>query len=410
MAGASTRRPASGYVVALDAKGGKKLWEKNLGSPVRASPTAAGERVFVVTKEGQVLCLSGSDGTRTVDTSGVCPSARASLSTPAPPSTATSVVVPYPTGDVVALRVSTGQPIWSESLARTRTASSLNAMSDAARPAIAGGVVYAVGHAGRMVATSAEDRRAPLVAHRRQHPAALGGRRQRVRGRYERSAAGHHAQRRQDPVGDQAARWRRLVRAGAGRQPAVAHFQQGPARERRGHQRQGCHRRRTWESPIFIAPVVAGGRMYVLTDNAEADGLQLNWPQFRASACAPCPHSLGATMLPTIAVIARPAQCRQVDPVQPPDGQAHGARVRHAGPHARPARGRSRCSPATGHARRHGGPGRGGAGLDPGAHARPERGGDRQGRRGAVRARCARRRHAGRLRRLPGRCEPRAGP
>ncbi|NJO35506.1 MAG: tetratricopeptide repeat protein, partial [Rhodospirillales bacterium] len=49
-----------GVVVALDAKGGKKLWEKNLGSPLRASPTAAGERVFVVTKEGKLFCLSGS--------------------------------------------------------------------------------------------------------------------------------------------------------------------------------------------------------------------------------------------------------------------------------------------------------------------------------------------------------------
>ena len=59
-----------GLVVALDAKGGKKLWEKNLGSPLRASPTAAGERVFVVTKEGQVFCLSGSDGTRAVELPG----------------------------------------------------------------------------------------------------------------------------------------------------------------------------------------------------------------------------------------------------------------------------------------------------------------------------------------------------
>src|SRR4029450_8610563 len=63
------------------------------------------------------------------------------------------VVVPYPSGDLVALRVSDGQAIWTESLARTRTASSMAAMSDTARPAIDGGTVYAVGHAGRMVAT-----------------------------------------------------------------------------------------------------------------------------------------------------------------------------------------------------------------------------------------------------------------
>ncbi len=142
-----------GQVVAFDAKGGKKLWEKNVGSPLRASPTAAGGRVFVVTKEGQVFCLSGSDGTELWTFQGQ--SERASILVNTSPAVEGDiVVVPYPTGDVVALRVSSGQPVWSESLARTRTASSLGAMSDAARPAIAGGVVFAVGHAGRMVATS----------------------------------------------------------------------------------------------------------------------------------------------------------------------------------------------------------------------------------------------------------------
>ena len=57
------RRPASATWWRSMPGTGKKLWEKSVGSPVRASPTAAGERVFVVTKEGQVFCLSGSDGT-----------------------------------------------------------------------------------------------------------------------------------------------------------------------------------------------------------------------------------------------------------------------------------------------------------------------------------------------------------
>jgi outer membrane protein assembly factor BamB len=64
------------------------------------------------------------------------------------------VVVPYPTGDLVALRTSNGQPIWQESLARTASGSSLGAMSDAARPVLYGGVMYAVGHGGRMIASS----------------------------------------------------------------------------------------------------------------------------------------------------------------------------------------------------------------------------------------------------------------
>src|SRR5262245_53084736 len=141
-----------GYVVALDARSGNRLWEKFVGSPIRTSPTAAAERVFVLTKEGQVFCLSGSDGSELWKFSGM--GERASLlSNTSPAVDGDVVVVPYPSGDLVALRVSDGQAIWTESLARTRTASSMAAMSDTARPVMEGGTVYAVGHAGRMVAT-----------------------------------------------------------------------------------------------------------------------------------------------------------------------------------------------------------------------------------------------------------------
>jgi outer membrane protein assembly factor BamB len=146
---------ATGYgqVVALDARSGNKLWERAVDSPVRSSPTAAAERVFVLTKEGQAYCLSGSDGAELWTFRGM--SSRASLLFNASPAVdGNIVVIPYPSGDLVALRVEDGQAVWSESLSRTRTASSLTAMSDAARPAIDKGTVFAVGHAGRMVATT----------------------------------------------------------------------------------------------------------------------------------------------------------------------------------------------------------------------------------------------------------------
>jgi outer membrane protein assembly factor BamB len=142
-----------GYVFALDARSGQKLWEKNVGAPVRMSPTAAAERVFAVNTEGQLFCLSGSDGTELWKFRGLAERA-SMLSNSSPAVDGDVVVVPYPSGDVVALRVSDGQAIWSESLSRARTASSMAAMSDAARPVIDGGTVFAVGHAGRMVATS----------------------------------------------------------------------------------------------------------------------------------------------------------------------------------------------------------------------------------------------------------------
>ena len=92
----------------------------------------------------------------------------------------------------------------------------------------------------------------------------------------------------------------------------------------------------------------------------------------------------------------RPAQRRQVDAVQPSDGQALGAGVGHAGAHARPARGRGRAGRTRVTLVDTAGLEEAAPGVDPSAHARAERGGHRQGRSRAVRARCARRRDAGR--------------
>jgi outer membrane protein assembly factor BamB len=145
---------ATGYaqVLAFDAKSGNKLWQRAVNAPVRTSPTAADERLFALTTEGQLYCLSGSDGAELWTFRGM--SSPAALLFNASPAVDGSIVVaPYSSGDLVAIRVSDGQAVWSESLSRTRTASSLAAMSDAARPAIYNGTVFAVGHAGRMVAT-----------------------------------------------------------------------------------------------------------------------------------------------------------------------------------------------------------------------------------------------------------------
>jgi len=145
-----------GWVVALDGQTGKKLWEKNLKSPMRSSPTAADGRVFVVSADGVARALSASDGTELWTHQGLIE--KASLLTNASPAVAGGVVImPYPSGEVVALRIADGQPAWTESLARTRVASSLGSMTDAARPVVDNGAVFAVGHSGRMVATTLSD-------------------------------------------------------------------------------------------------------------------------------------------------------------------------------------------------------------------------------------------------------------
>jgi outer membrane protein assembly factor BamB len=141
-----------GNVVALDAQNGKKLWEKPLGTTVRASPTVAGSRVFVIAADGRAFCLSGADGSELWVYRGL-PERTSLIFNPSPAVAGDVVLLPFPSGEVVAVRITDGAQVWSESLARAKSVSSIASMSDAGRPVVDGDTAFAVGHAGRMVAT-----------------------------------------------------------------------------------------------------------------------------------------------------------------------------------------------------------------------------------------------------------------
>lgn len=142
-----------GTVVALNPANGQVIWTRKIGVPVRSSPTAAAGKVFLVTTESRVHSLSGADGNDLWTHRGI-PETATLLSNVSPAVTGDRVVVPFPSGDVIAFDIASGKPTWVESLARKRGGSPLATLSDPARPVIDRGIVFAVGHAGRMVATS----------------------------------------------------------------------------------------------------------------------------------------------------------------------------------------------------------------------------------------------------------------
>ena len=148
---------ANGYgtVSALDPQSGKAIWVKDIDVPVRAAPTASGDKVFVITIDGRFYCLSGVDGNEIWSARGL-PQTASLMTSTSPAVDNDVVVVPYPSGDVMAFKVANGAAVWSENLSRTRQTSQIASMSDAARPAIDNGTVFAVGHAGRMVAAQAK--------------------------------------------------------------------------------------------------------------------------------------------------------------------------------------------------------------------------------------------------------------
>jgi outer membrane protein assembly factor BamB len=254
-----------GTVVALDAGTGKKVWEKTLGPPLRASPTAVAQRVFAITKEGQVFCLSGSDGTELWNFTGL-PERASILANASPAVDGDTVVVPYPTGDLVALRATNGQPMWQESLARSAAGSSLGAMSDVARPVLYGGVVYAVGHSGRMIATAQKtgERLWSLSVASIEQPWVAGDSVFVVDTNGQLIAATRN---------DGKVRWTTKLGAGTWVGPVLAGSRLWVASSKGQLASVEPSTGKVASSnnlgyTVLIAPVVAGGRMFVLTDDA----------------------------------------------------------------------------------------------------------------------------------------------
>ncbi len=147
---------ATGYgtVSALDPKTGKVLWTKSLGAPVRAAPTAVVDRVVVISADGRATALSANDGSELWSAKGVAEQASL-MGSPSPAIEGNLVVVPFPSGELLGLKLTDGEQIWNEGLSTTKGASAMGALSDAARPAIEGGVVFAAAHGGRTTALQA---------------------------------------------------------------------------------------------------------------------------------------------------------------------------------------------------------------------------------------------------------------
>jgi outer membrane protein assembly factor BamB len=142
-----------GTVVALNPDNGEVVWNKKIGDPIRNSPTAAGGKVYFVATDNQLHCLNGADGAELWTARGL-PQPAALLSNASPAVGQGVVVAPFPAGDVAAYQIGSGQQAWTQSLTRTAETTASGILADPARPVIDHGVVYAVSHGGKMIASS----------------------------------------------------------------------------------------------------------------------------------------------------------------------------------------------------------------------------------------------------------------
>jgi outer membrane protein assembly factor BamB len=139
-------------VLALDAKTGQPLWRIPTQSPIRAAPTLAEGRLYVLTISNQLEVLDVETGNRLWNHAGITEFAGL-LGTANPAVSKGVVVVTYSSGEICALRAENGHPLWTETLTATKRPDSLSALAHIrALPIIDQNTVLVVGHNQKMAA------------------------------------------------------------------------------------------------------------------------------------------------------------------------------------------------------------------------------------------------------------------
>ena len=141
---------ASGYrtMTALDQNTGAVLWQSTVDAPLHGAPTVAGSRVYAIDVDNQLIAFNVNTGQQDWSYRGIAEPARV-MRASSPAVTGDTVIAPFSSGEVTALRASTGQALWQQTLSRTSRTSALSEIRDiAGRPVVSRGVVYAISHAG----------------------------------------------------------------------------------------------------------------------------------------------------------------------------------------------------------------------------------------------------------------------
>lgn len=144
----------NGYseIIAVNPANGVIKWRNNLIAPSRSAPTIMGGRIFITTLDNRLLALNERDGSLLWQYQGI--TEETGLIGTAAPAANHDIVVPvFSSGEVSALRVENGSVAWSDNLSNLVKLGALSGIGDIkAMPVIDQGLVFAISFSGKMVA------------------------------------------------------------------------------------------------------------------------------------------------------------------------------------------------------------------------------------------------------------------
>ena len=137
-----------GVVAALDPLSGEEIWVRETRVPMHSAPTSKGGRVFAVSDDNELFAFNANSGEVLWTYQGIVESARM-LTAPSPAVIDETVIAPFASGELVALRVQNGGVLWQDALSSAGQLTPLASLNDiASGPVIADGYVIATAQSG----------------------------------------------------------------------------------------------------------------------------------------------------------------------------------------------------------------------------------------------------------------------
>lgn len=141
-----------GYVMALDAATGDQKWRRDLGAPMTGSPTVDDGNVFVNSNNNEVFGLDLSSGDTLWSDQAISESARV-LGSSSVASIEDFVIAPFSSGEIIAYLAANGRRLWTDALTQAGRFTPISEINDiGSRPVLGAGLVFASSQAGTTAA------------------------------------------------------------------------------------------------------------------------------------------------------------------------------------------------------------------------------------------------------------------
>ena len=141
-----------GYIAAFDIRNGVELWRRMTQAPVTGAPTVDDNFAYITSSNNEIYVVRLGNGDIIWSDQAIAETARVQ-GAPSPALSSDILVAPFSSGELIAYLPANGRRLWSTSLSQSSGFTPISAINDiAGRPVLSEGAIYAASQSGVLAA------------------------------------------------------------------------------------------------------------------------------------------------------------------------------------------------------------------------------------------------------------------